>query len=47
MDDSQTVQDRFTDQFAAAQADMAAVRAEMQKSFAAAKEKMRTTSSAG
>jgi hypothetical protein len=41
MDDSQTVQDRFTDQFAAAQADMAAVRAEMQKSFAAAKEKMR------
>ena len=41
MDDSQMVQDRFTDQFAAAQADMAAVRAEMQKSFAAAKEKMR------
>jgi hypothetical protein len=41
MNDSQTIQDRFADQFAAAQADMAAAGAEMQKSFAAAKEKMR------
>jgi hypothetical protein len=41
MDDSQTVQDRFADQFVAAKADMATARAEMQKSFAAAKEKMR------
>jgi hypothetical protein len=41
MNDSQTVQDRFADQSTAAQADMAAARAEMQKSFAAAKEKMR------
>lgn len=41
MDDSQTIQDRFADQFAAAQADMAAAGAEMQKSFAAAKQKMR------
>jgi hypothetical protein len=38
---SQTVQDRFADRFAAAHADMAAARAEMQKSFAAANDQMR------
>ena len=38
---SQTAEDRFADHIAAAQADMAPARAEMQKSFAAAKDQMR------
>lgn len=38
---SQTVQDRFADRFATAQADMAAARAEMQNSFAATNDQMR------
>jgi hypothetical protein len=37
---SQTAEDRFADRIAAAQAEMAPARAEMQKSFAAAKDQM-------
>ena len=38
---SNTAQDRFADRFAAAQADMAAARAEIQKSFTATNDQMR------